>query len=78
MIESSSKFLTAQKFSQEIEESVFQFDGSYIDTMIWLCDKKSVDLESVSKLLLSQIREKIASEAEAKNLIKKVKKLPLE
>ena len=78
MIESHSKFINARNFSQEVEESVEQFDGSYIEAILWLCETKSIDLDSIAKLLVPPIKEKLAAEAESKNMISRVKKLPLE
>jgi hypothetical protein len=71
------KFVNARQFSQAVEENVDDFDGSYMDTILWLLEERGIEIDSAKKLLLGQIREKLASEAESKNQIKKVNKLPV-
>ena len=52
---------------------------SYIDAIIYFCEKNSVDLESVPKLISKPLKEKLKCEAMELNLLKKTShaKLPL-
>ena len=75
-----SKFFCPSRFAQEIESLVHTGDGmSYIDAIIHFCEKNSLDLESVPKLISKPLKEKIKAEAMQMNLLKRTShaKLPL-
>jgi hypothetical protein len=77
--ELEKKFLCATRFAQEIERIV-QYDKiSYIDSIIFFCEKNSIDLEVVSKLISKPLKDKIKQEAIELNFLKKTSraKLPL-
>lgn len=75
------RFLTAPKFSMEIEEIVRDCKGelNYIEAIICYCDEHSIELESVSKLISKPLKEKIRADAQRLNCIKRTTraKLPL-
>ena len=74
------KFFCPAKFAQEIEQLVLnQEDMNYIDAIIHFCDKNSIDLESVPKLIPKPLKEKIKYEASELNFLKRSSraKLPL-
>jgi hypothetical protein len=52
---------------------------SYIDAIIFFCEKNSIDLESVPKLISKPLKEKIKYEAMELNFLKRSSraKLPL-
>ena len=52
---------------------------SYIDAVVYFCEKNSIDVESVSKLISKPLKEKIKYEAMELNFLKKSSraKLPL-
>ena len=54
-------------------------DRSYIDAVVYFCEKNSIDVESVSKLISKPLKEKIKYEAMELNFLKKSSraKLPL-
>ena len=69
------KFLTAKLFSRDVELRLEEFDGSYIQSILALCEECGIDIES-SKLLLTQpIKEKLALEAEKLNMIQRTGKI---
>ena len=75
-----SKFFCPSRFAQEIESLVIQNSGmSYIDAIIHFCEKNSIDLESVPKLISKPLKEKIKYEAMELNFLKRSSraKLPL-
>ena len=75
-----NKFFCPSKFAQEIESLVHGEDGvSYIDAIIYFCEKNSIDVESVPKLISKPLKEKIKYEAMELNFLKRSSraKLPL-
>lgn len=74
-----SKFFCPSRFAQEIESLVSEQKTSYIDAIVNFCEKNSIDLESVPKLISKPLKEKIKYEATELNFLKKTSraKLPL-
>ena len=74
------KFFCPTKFAQEIETLVLENkDMNYIDAIVFFCDKNTIDLESVPKLISKPLKEKIKCDALELNFMKKTTraKLPL-
>ena len=75
-----SKFFCPAKFAQEIESLVHNTEEmNYIDAILHFCEKNSIDLESVPKLISKPLKEKIKYEASELNFLKRSSraKLPL-
>ena len=75
-----SKFYCPSKFTQEIESLVQSVpDMNYIDAIVHFCEKNSIDVESVPKLITKPLKEKIKYEAMELNFLKRSSraKLPL-
>ena len=75
-----NKFFCPSRFAQEIESLVHnETQMSYIDAVVHFCEKNSIDLESVSKLISKPLKEKIKYEAMELNFLKRSSraKLPL-
>ena len=75
-----SKFFCPAKFAQEIETLVLENkDMNYIDAIVFFCDKNSIDVESVPKLISKPLKDKIKRDAQELNFMKKTTraKLPL-
>ena len=70
------KFMTAAKFSMDIENLVKQsrHQINYIDAIVHYCDENDIDVESVSKLISKPLKEKIKLDAVKLNFIKKTSK----
>ena len=67
-----SKFFCPSRFAQEIEELVqVNRDMNYIDAIVHFCEKHSLDLESVPKLISKPLKEKIKCDALELNFMKK-------
>ncbi len=77
--EFNKKFLTKSKFAEDIESYVMETNLNYIDAIVEYCEKNSIDIESVSKLISKPLKEKIKCEAMELNFLKKTTraKLPL-
>ena len=74
------KFYCPSRFTQEIENVVVNNSNmSYIDAVVYFCEKNSIDVESVSKLISTPLKEKLKYEAMELNFLKKSSraKLPL-
>ena len=75
-----TKFFCPARFAQEIEALVqVNRDMNYIDAIVYFCDKNSIDVESVPKLIPKPLKEKIKFEAQELNFLKRTSraKLPL-
>ena len=75
-----SKFFCPTKFAQEIETLVLENkDMNYIDAIVFFCDKNSIDVESVPKLISKPLKDKIKRDAQELNFMKKSSraKLPI-
>jgi hypothetical protein len=70
--ELEKKFFCPSKFAQEIESLVVHHKGmNYIDAIILFCEKNSIDLESVPKLIPKPLKDKIKCEAIELNFLKR-------
>ena len=75
-----SKFFCPARFAEAIEKLVLlNKDMNYIDAIIHFCEKNSIDLESVPKLIPKPLKEKIKYEASELNFLKRSSraKLPI-
>ena len=67
-----SKFYCPNKFAQEIEDLVqVNVEMNYIDAIVYFCEKNSLDVESIPKLISKPLKEKIKYEATELNFLKK-------
>ena len=66
------KFFCPTKFAQEIEGLVHSdLSMNYIDAIVYFCEKNSIDLESVPKLISKPLKEKLKYEAMQLNFLKR-------
>jgi hypothetical protein len=61
-----SDFLNKSKFTQLIEKTVVELKISYMEAILYLCDKNEIDPADVNKFISPIIKGKL--EAEAMNL----------
>lgn len=73
------KFVSKEKFAQDIEEIVLRTKMNYIDAIVHYCENNEIEIESVSKLISKPLKEKIKYVATELNYMKKTSKgkLPL-
>ena len=73
------KFISKDKFAEEIESLVLDTKMSYIEAILEYCEEKGIEVESVSKLISKPLKEKLKYEATELNYLKKTSrgKLPL-
>ena len=73
-----SKFFCPTRFAQEIESLVLNnADMNYIDAIVFFCEKHSLDLESVPKLISKPLKEKIKYDAQELNFMKRTTRAKL-
>lgn len=64
--ELEDNFLTKQKFSKLVEQTVRQLNISYMETIIHLSEEHKIELDDMKRYLSPVIKDKL--EAEARNL----------
>jgi hypothetical protein len=69
--------LTSQRFSIIIEELVKEKRLSYMDAIVWWCEKNEMEIESAAKLCNGVIKEKLRYEAQELNFMEKPNRLPI-
>ena len=73
-----SKFYCPNKFAQDIEDLVLTHgDMNYIDAIVYFCEKNSLDVESIPKLISKPLKDKIKYEATELNFLKKTSRAKL-
>tara|TARA_B100000927_G_scaffold284766_1_gene274078 strand:- start:816 stop:1040 length:225 start_codon:yes stop_codon:yes gene_type:complete len=65
------KFLTRSKFTRIIEETVLDKTLSYMDAVLYVCEKNSIDPQDVKKFISPIIKGKIEAEAMSLNFLPK-------
>ena len=75
----SKKFISKEKFAEEIEAIVLRTKMNYIDAIVEYCTENEIELETVNKLISKPLKEKIKYDAVELNYLKKTShgKLPL-
>jgi len=70
--------LDTKSFSIKIEEISNELKISYMDAIIWYCEKNEIEVETAAKLINSKIKDTIAYEASKLNMMKeKINSLPV-
>jgi hypothetical protein len=70
--------LDTKSFSIKIEEISNELKISYMDAIVWYCEKNEIEVETAAKLINSKIKETIAYEASKLNMMKeKINSLPV-
>lgn len=75
----NDKFISKEKFAEEIEALVLNTKLNYIEAIVEFCEERGIELESVSKLVSKPLKDKLKYEATELNYLKKTSrgKLPL-
>ena len=75
----NDKFISRDKFVEDIERLVLETKQSYIDAIVSYCEANNIDIESVNKLVSKPLKEKLRYEATELNYLKRTShaKLPL-
>ena len=75
----NKKFVSKEKFAEEIEKLVKHTNMNYIDAIVQYCEDNEIELETVNKLISKPLKEKIKYIATELNYLKPTSKgkLPL-
>lgn len=75
----NEKFISRDKFTEDIEKIVLDTKQPYIDAIVQYCEDNTIDIDTVNKLISKPLKEKIRVEAMDLNYLKKTShgKLPL-
>lgn len=66
-----------KEFSALIEKIVTEKRISYMDAIVFHCENSGFEIEMAASLLTPPLKSKISDEAQALNMIKKVRALPI-
>jgi|TARA_X000001316_G_C921941_1_gene36600 hypothetical protein len=64
-------FLTKSKFTKLVEETVGDLKLSYMDAILYLCEKNQIEPEDMKKFVSPIIKDKLEAEAMALNFLPK-------
>jgi ribosomal silencing factor RsfS len=75
----NDKFISKEKFAEDIEAIVLNKNMNYIDAIVLYCEENNIEIESVNKLISKPLKDKIKFLATELNYLKKTTrgKLPL-
>ena len=75
----NEKFISKEKFAEDIEHLVLSTKMNYIDAIVQYCTDNEIEIETVGKLVSKPLKEKIKCLATDLNYMKKTSKgkLPL-
>ena len=71
-------FLTKSKFSKLVEKTVFEKRLSYMDAIVWLCEKHNIEIEDCRKFINPIIKDKLEAEARRLNFLPRTNELSFE
>ena len=77
--ELNKKFVSKEKFAEEIEALVLRTKMNYIDAIVEYCEVNNIEVDTVGKMISKPLKEKIKYDAMELNFLKKTSrsKLPL-
>jgi hypothetical protein len=65
------EFLTKSKFTKLVEDAVNELKLSYMDAILYLCEKNSLEPEDMKKFVSPIIKDKLEAEAMQLNFLPK-------
>ena len=75
--ELNKKFLSKDKFSEDIEHLVLSSKMNYIDAIVEYCDQNSIEIETVNKLISKPLKDKLKYDAQELNYLKRTSRAKL-
>jgi hypothetical protein len=63
------QFLTKSKFSKLVEETVITKRLSYMDAILYICEKHTIEPEDIRKFISQSIKDKLEAEARRMNYL---------
>lgn len=74
----NNEFLTRNKFTKLIEDTVQTNRCSYMEAVIELCEMHNLEIEEVKKFISPIVKDKIEAEARKLNFLPRQNELPIE
>jgi len=71
------EYRSPKKFALEIEQMVKNNDLSYMDAILEFCLQRSIEPETIAKLVNKQLKDKLEVEATALHFLPNKAKLPI-
>jgi|TARA_B100000287_G_C20478854_1_gene720318 hypothetical protein len=71
-------FMTAAKFSVEIEKIVKEGNLNYIEAVVQFCEDKNIEMDGINKLISKPLKEKLKFDAQRLNFMKRTSKALLQ
>ena len=71
------KFLDQNKFTQDVEQLVLTTELNYIEALVSYCEDNNIEFESVGKLIVKPLKDKLKAEATELNYLKRTSKSKL-
>lgn len=65
----NEKFISKEKFSEDIERYASENHLNYMDSIIQYCDENDIELETVGRLVSKPLKDKIKYEATQLNYL---------
>ena len=72
-----NKFISKDKFSEDIEELVKRTQMNYIDAIVEYCELNNIEIETVPKLISKPLKERLKCDAIELNYIRRTTKAKL-
>lgn len=69
--------MTKNRFTKMVEDTVRDKRMSYLDTIVYLCEKNNMEIEDVKKYVSPVVKNKVEAEAMSLNFLPKQNVLPL-
>ena len=70
----NEKFISKERFAEEIEALVLKTQMNYIDAIVEYCSTNDIEIETVGKLISKPLKEKIKCDAVELNYLKRTTK----
>ena len=75
--ELNKKFMSKDKFAEEVEDLVKKTKMNYIDAIVQFCEENSIELDGISKMISKPLKEKLRYDATELNFLRKTTKAKL-
>ena len=75
--ELNKKFISRDKFAEEIEALVLRTKMNYINAIVEYCEQNNIEVDTVGKLISKPLKEKIRADAQRLNCIKRTTRAKL-
>lgn len=74
-----AKLIDSDKFYKEIDALVKEFSFSYLDAIVFFCERNEMEIETAASLIKGNLRIKshLQSDGEALNFLAKSARLPI-